>query len=158
MVCKAAQIGVAGLLKITGGASILDFEFGYSSEKAYGILTALGVEGRTFYLMRILPMDFPLPLTYMLFFTGVIALLCKHTTQIKPLRFLLFVPVFAMLFDWTENIGILAMLNSYPILPEWAASVASVFGMLKTVFTVGSLVIIVMLFLIYTYSKIRKNN
>ena len=77
-----SQIGVAGLLKITGGASILDFEFGYSSEKAYGILTALGVEGRTFYLMRILPMDFPLPLTYMLFFTGVIALLCKHTIQI----------------------------------------------------------------------------
>jgi hypothetical protein len=60
-------IGVAGLLKITGGASILDLEIGYTYEQAKDILTALGEEGRAFYLTRIMPLDFPFPVAYMLF-------------------------------------------------------------------------------------------
>jgi len=149
-------IGVAGLLKITGGANILDFEFGYSYEKAYNMLTALGVEGRTFYLTKILPMDYPFPLTYMLFYIGFIALLIKHTAKNKPYRFLLFIPVLAMLFDWIENIGLITMLSSYPNLLEWAVPVASIFGMLKTIFMVGSIMIIGVLLVMFVYSKIRK--
>ena len=149
-------IGVAGLLRITGGANILDFEFGYTYEKAYNMLTALGAEGRTFYITKILPMDYPFPLTYMLLYTGFIALLIKHTKQRKSYVFLLFAPVLAMLFDWTENIGIITMLNSYPNLPEWAVTVASIFGMLKTVFTVGSIAIIGFLLIIFAYSRIRR--
>jgi len=144
-------IGVAGLLKITGGANILDFEFGFTYEKAVDMLTALGTEGRAFYLAKILPLDFPFPFTYMLFFVGLISLLVKHTFCRKPFQFLLFIPVLTMLFDWIENIGIIVMLNNYPKLPEWTVSLSSISGILKNSFFVVNFVVIGILFVIFVY-------
>ena len=150
-----SQTGVAGLLGITGGANILDFEFGYTYEKAYNMLTALGAEGRSFYLTRILPMDFPFPFVYMLFFAGLIALLLKHLKPKEICRYLLIIPVLTMLFDWTENIGIITLLNTYPGMPVWAVSTASIAGMLKTVFLIGSIAVIGILFIFLLWSKAR---
>jgi len=48
-------IGVAGLLSITDGANILDFEFGFTHERASEMLMALGSDGRAFYLTRVIP-------------------------------------------------------------------------------------------------------
>jgi len=149
-------VGVAGLLRITGGANILDFEFGYTYEQAYDMLFALGVEGRAFYQTRILPLDFPFPFAYMLFFTCFIALLMKHTTPSKLFGYLLFVPVLAMLCDWIENVGILAMLINYPVLHNWAVTLASIMGMLKTIFMIGSITIIAGLFITFAYQKLRR--
>lgn len=151
-----SALGVAGLLKITGGANILDFEFGYSYKKAYDILTALGADGRAFYQAKIIPIDFPFPLSYMLFYSGFIALLIKYTKSKEIFKYLLFLPLVATLFDWIENIGIIAMLNCYPSLPGWAVLVSSIFGMLKTVFTIGSITLIAILFVLFVYSKIRR--
>jgi hypothetical protein len=144
-----SSIGVAGLLRITGGASTLDLEFGYSYAKAYDMLTALGAEGRAFYLTKLLPLDFPFPIAYMLFGIACLSLLIKHLKPKTPYKYLLFLPVSAMLSDWVENIGIIAMLNSYPNLPGWAVVLASVFGMLKTVLVVGSIAAIVVLFIVF---------
>jgi len=108
-------IGVTGLLQITNGANILDFEFGYTASKAYDLLTALGNDGRSFYIMKILPLDFPFPFTYMLCYAGWIALMGKYTIPKSALKIHLAAPVLAMLFDWIENIGILAMLKNYPL-------------------------------------------
>jgi len=148
--------GVAGLLRITNGANILDFEFGYTYEEAHNMLTVMGAEGREFYLTRILPIDFPFPLSYMLFYAGFTALLIKHTAPHKQCKYLLFVPLLAMICDWIENIGIITMLNSYPNLPEWSVALASIMGMLKTVFTVGSILIIAGLLIVFIFSKISK--
>ena len=155
-VINYSAIGVAGLLRITGGANILDFEFGYTHEEATNMLTALGAEERAFYLTRIVPLDYPFPFTYMLFYAGFISLLIKHTKQKEQLGYLLFVPVLAMLCDWMENIGIIAMLNSYPNVPEWSVSLASIMGMLKTIFTIGSLAIIVGLLILFAYVRLRR--
>jgi hypothetical protein len=135
-----SAIGVAGLLRITGGANILDFEFGFSYDKALDMLTALGPDGRAFYLTRLLPKDFPFPVSYMLFFTSILALLLKHTAAAAnaSLRYALLIPVAAMLSDWIENVGIIAMLIGFPDLPRWAAALASISGMAKYVCTAGS--------------------
>jgi len=137
--------GVAGLLEITGGPSILDFQYGYSSAEAYEMLTALGADGRAFYIGRILPVDFPFPVSYMLCFASWIAWLLKNIGRKNWLNYLLFVPVLAMLFDWAENIGIIVMLNNYPLLPAWALSLASVSSTLKMGLTVCSIAIIAIL-------------
>ena len=150
-----SAIGVAELLRITDGANILDFEFGYTYEEAHNMLTALGTEGREFYLTRIMPLDYPFPFTYMLFYAGFIAFLLKHITSQKRYGYLLFIPLLAMLCDWIENIGIITMLNTYPNLPEWSVLLASIMGMLKTVFTIGSIIIILGLLIIFAYSKLR---
>ena len=150
-------IGVAGLLKISGGNNILDFEFGFDHEKAYGMLTALTTEGRTFYLTKILPLDFPFPFSYMLCYASWIALLIKHTKIEKWCKYLLFIPLVAMLCDWIENIGIIAMLNGYPNLPSWAVSLASTAGMIKFIFTIGSIAAICILFVVFIIITSRKH-
>ena len=150
-------IGVSGLLDITGGASILDFEFGYTYEKADEMLSALGQEGRNFYLTKLLPLDFLFPLVYMLCFAGTTALLIKCLKQKERLAALLLVPVFAMVFDWSENIGIIAMLHNYKDLPMLAVSLSSISGILKTVFVIGSVITTGVLFLLFILMGIRKN-
>lgn len=153
IVINYSGIGAAGLLNITGGANILDFEFGYNQVEAYQMLTALGTDGRSFYLTKILPLDFPFPFVYSLCFAGWIALLIKRTTNRDYNKFLLLLPVFTMLFDWIENVGVISMLNSYPNLSGWAVSLASVAGMLKTVFTIGNIVVIGLLFIIFLIKR-----
>jgi len=138
-------IGVAGLLAITGGAGILDFEFGFTYAQANEMLTALGADGRAFYLTRIIPLDFPFPIAYMLCYLGWIALLIKQSEPKQWHKYLLLTPVLAMLFDWIENFGIIVMLNSYPNLPTWAVSLASISGVLKFTFMFVSIAIIVVL-------------
>lgn len=150
-------VGVADLLQITNGTNMLDFEFGYTASRAYDLLDVLGNDGRSFYLMKILPLDFPFPFTYMLCYAGWIALLGKNTVPPNILKFLLVAPVLAMLFDWIENIGIFTMLQDFPILPAWAVMTASASGIMKTVFTVFNLAIIILLLAITLLRKaIRK--
>ena len=151
-----SPIGVASLLNITGGASILDFEFGFTYETAYYMLTALGEEGRAFYLTRILPLDFPFPFTVMLFGVGYIALLLKHIAPKKSYSCLLILPVLFMVFDWIENIGIIVMLLNFPNLPGWAVLLASTSGILKYISAFGSIMTIGTLFIIFLYSKRRE--
>lgn len=151
--------GVAGLLTISGGANVLDFEFGYSQSKAYQMLTAMGPEGRLFYLTKLLPLDFPFPFVYMLFFGGWIAFLLKRVARADVFRdwhkFLLLTPVFTMAFDWAENAGVIAMLNGYPDLPAWAVLLASVAGMLKTIFLIANILVIAMLAIVIASNRMR---
>ena len=93
----------------------------------------------------------------MLFYAGFMALFIKHATKKKTYGFLLFIPVLAMLFDWIENIGIIALLKSYTNLPKWAVLTASISGMFKFIFTVGSIGITGMLFILAVCLKFRKN-
>jgi hypothetical protein len=120
------------------------------------MLTAMGSEGRAFYLTLLLPMDFPCPVIYMLCFFWLIALLLKFAALNNPVEYILTVPVLAMLFDWIENIGIIVMLNSYPNLPEWAATLASVSGMLKMTCFAGSIMTIVILSVYVVNTRTRK--
>lgn len=149
-------VGVAGLLQITNGANILDFEFGYSAFEAHNMLTALGEQGRSFYLTRIIPIDFPFPFAYMLCYAGWIAFLIKNTVPNSKANYLLAIPVLTMLCDWIENIGIIAMLRNYPSLPSWAVTTASVSGILKTIFNVSIIAIILILAVIFVIRRKRK--
>jgi len=147
------DVGVAGLLQITNGANVLDFEFGYTATRAYDLLSALGNDGRSFYITKLLPLDFPFPFTYMLCYFGWIALMGKYTIHKSAVKLLLTVPVLAMLFDWIENIGIFAMLKNYPLLPAWAVMTGSIAGILKRIFIVCSLVVMILLFAVIILRK-----
>ena len=147
--------GVAGLLQITGGANILDFEFGYTAAEALDMLTALGEQGRNFYLTRIIPIYFPFPFSYMLCYAGWIALLLKHIAPKGYMKSLLLVPITAMLFDWIENIAVIFMLKSYLSLPKWAIMTASTAGILKMTCIVASVATIGVLLLVFFFKRKR---
>ena len=126
-----SSIGLAGLLKITDGSIVLDMEFGYNYEKANKILTELGSEGREFYLNKLLPIDFVFPLSYMLFLTVWIAIFLNYIGFNNWYKYFICLPIFPMLFDWIENIGIIVMLKNYPNLSEWVVYGASFATVLK---------------------------
>ena len=153
-------IGVAGLLRITGGASILDLEVGYTYEQAKDMLTALGAEGRLFYLTRIVPLDFAFPFSYMLFYAGWLAFFFKHITIKDWMKLLLMIPVLNMLSDWIENAGIIAMLRGYPDLPGFAVYTSSIAGTVKMTLAVVNIALVFLFLVILLVSKFRntKNN
>lgn len=127
-----SPIGVAGLLKLTKGANILDFENGYSFEKAYGMLERLGESGRHFYLTRILPLDILFPIGFMLFNNSWLSLFLKGITKNgSRLRKLICITVMELLCDWGENIGFVLMLLYYPERLKTVCAVSSQLTKLK---------------------------
>lgn len=114
-IINLSPIGIEGLLKITGGANILDFEHGYSMARAYEVFSQLGESGRIFYLHKIIPMDFIFPISYMLFYSAWMSFFIKQLkSEESLLKWLLTIPVINMLSDWLENMNIILMLNQYP--------------------------------------------
>lgn len=140
-----SPVGLSRLVEITGGHSILDMEFrGYSAERAYEILDALGDEGRAFNMKYIIPLDFPFPLAYGMFYFITLTLIWKNV-GIKTKRpwVIGLVGLCAALFDWSENIAIINLLNSYPQRNYEIAKIANIFTQLKTLCMVLSILLIV---------------
>lgn len=133
-------IGTAKLLEITGGHNILDMELrGYTAEKAYNILEALGEDGRAFNIKYIIPLDFPFPLSYGFFYFTVLSLVAKHLfiKMKSPWLFGLF-GVAATFFDWAENVAIIQLLKHYPQQLKGIAATANLFTQLKSLFILSS--------------------
>jgi len=127
-------IGTAKLKSITGGAGILDLEFGYSVDKAYNILESQGTEGRQLYKVM-LYVDFAFPFVYMMFGVLTIGYLLKiNKIKNNAVHYLIFAPVLAMLCDWTENIFILRMIGKFPEKMVVIAQLASTFTIMKFIF------------------------
>lgn len=129
-----SPVGVAGLLQVTGGANILDFESGYTVDYAYGMLEALGEAGRSFHLTKIMPLDIFFPVGLMIFLTSWMSLLLKRlTSDGSVLRLLPLISVVNMLLDWSENIGITLMLLNYPERLETVCRITSTVSAAKMV-------------------------
>lgn len=149
-----SPIGVYGLLKVTGGANILDFEAGYTVDQAYGMLEALGEAGRSFHLTKIMPVDIFFPIGLMLFSTSWMSLFLKNLTKDgSVLRLLPLIAVVNMLLDWSENIGITLMLVNYPKRLETVCRITSTVSAVKMVCVEISTVV---LFALLVWFVIRK--
>lgn len=110
-----SPIGVAGLLKVSNGVGILDFETRYTVEYAYDWLERMGQAGRMFHLKRVMPMDIIFPPCFMMFMFSWSSLLAQRATARDSFfRCLPVIAVFYMLLDWIENVGISLMLFKYP--------------------------------------------
>ncbi len=106
---------------------------GYSYGQAVQLLESLGQEGRNLYLMVQLPLDFIYPglfaISYALMLTWLFKKLVTHNSK---LFLLIFIPVLAGLFDYMENLSIIAMLNNFPDVSEGLVRIASVFTIAKS--------------------------
>ncbi|MCR4590796.1 MAG: hypothetical protein K5668_08250 [Lachnospiraceae bacterium] len=111
-----SPIGVAGLLKVSNGVSILDYETRYSVDYAYDWLTRMGEAGRNFHLTKVMPLDIFYPPAFMLFMFSWCSLITKKITSSDGIiKCLPALSVIYLLLDWLENIGITAMLINFPV-------------------------------------------
>lgn len=129
---------------------------GYSYQNAMELLSALGPEGRSIYLTRQLPLDFIYPglfaITYSLLLTWLF--LKSKETKSKIFYFTL-VPILAGLCDYIENVFIIVMINSFPELSSNIVGIASLFTIMKSIFT--SIFFILILLAIFMYFKNRRD-
>jgi len=121
---------------------------GYSFVQATELLASLGTEGRNTYLFIQLPLDFIYPGMFAVSYGLLITWMLKqYLAKDSKLFFMAFVPLLAGGFDYLENIGIIAMLNSFPGISESLVSCASAFTLIKsgltTVFFVMLLLVLI---------------
>lgn len=93
--------------------SVLDFRINYTSVEAYHFFQHLGAKGRHFYFITLM-FDFIFPIIYMLFGVSLaLFIINKQKNYPRWQTIFIFLPIFAMISDWIENIFILLMLRSY---------------------------------------------
>lgn len=130
-------ITIPKVMSYAGGMKLLDMlPTGYTTDYVNSLLNALGPEGRNAYLFQQIPIDFIYPclfgVTYCLIFAFIIKKLGKEDSFLFNLCF---IPVFAAIFDYLENIGIVTMLINYPDNASVVSQLTNVFSISKSALT-----------------------
>ena len=132
---------------------------GYSYQQAISLLESLGEEGRNVYLLQQLPIDFVYPglfaITYALLLTWLFA---KSFESDSKIFFLALVPMLGGLFDYLENIGIIIMMKAFPNISQELVGVVSAFTILKSAFTTGFYILLLVGIFSIIVGKIKKTN
>jgi hypothetical protein len=103
--------------------------FGYGSIEAATLLEALGVEGRAYYLSHQIALDTLYPFMLTLTLIATICWFGQRMPNRKLVRFGIAFSVGSALFDYVENLGIAAMILSWPeisVLQVYATSSATI--------------------------------
>jgi hypothetical protein len=144
VIVPAAQEKIEAL---SGGLNLVDLEFYYSPEKVFGMISAYGEEGRAVYRNFAMTWDILYPVVYSTLLALVISILLRNTSlENSAMRMLNLLPFGAMIFDWLENAGIVAMLTAHPQTPSTVARLASAATTAK--WSVSALCLLVLLALI----------
>lgn len=108
---------------------------GYSASQAAALLNALEEEGRAYYLSRQIPLDMAYPAVLAL---TLISAMCWFGRRLKRpglVRLGVLLAIGAALCDYAENLGIMALILSWPDSPLLLVHAASTATILKSVFT-----------------------
>lgn len=130
-------ITIPKVLVYANGMKILDMiPEGYNKDYINFLFSTLGTEGRDAYLFKQIPLDLIYPslfgITYCLLYVFIITKLNKQDT---PLFYLCLIPIFAGMFDYLENFGIIILLNSYPNISITISKLTSFFSVAKSALT-----------------------
>ncbi|MGI9550226.1 MAG: hypothetical protein ACR2MT_03425 [Aurantibacter sp.] len=136
---------------------------GYNSQYIQTLFNTLGEAGRNTYLFNQIPVDMVYPFLFAICYCLIIAYFLKKLNKLNsPFFYLCLLPVVAATADYLENFGIIAMLNSYPKLPQLLMSATSIFSIVKSITTTlffGSLILILIMLAIQTVKRrIADNN
>ena len=133
--------------QVSGGAAILDLNFGNNAAHINHTLAALGEAGRSAYLDIFLPIDAYYAVIYAVFYACTLAFFVRRLSlrrwKLSWARWIVVLPVVAAVCDWWENIAFAFMLSQFPALvhPALAAS-TTVATMAKFVLVYLSLLLV----------------
>lgn len=143
-------ITLARLLEMSGGIPVFDMmPAGYDNEYASSLLTALGSDGRNYYLWRQIPMDLIYPALFGIsFFLLATWLVGKLPAFQRILRLSAMVALAAGAFDYIENIFIILMIRNYPDLPDLLVNAASIATLSKSGLTMIYFTVLIVVLLV----------
>jgi hypothetical protein len=144
-------ITIPRVMSFAGGMKILDMmPTGYSHDYVTTLLTTLDGEGRHAYLYNQLPLDAIYPFMCGTSYCLLLAYVLSKLNKLEgPLFYLCLIPVFSGLFDYCENIGIVTMLTTYPNSSAGLTNVTSIFSVLKSSFTTGYFIILILSLIVW---------
>ena len=145
--------------QFTNEMKILDLlPGGYNFEYVITFFNNLGEEGRQSYLFYQIPVDMVFPLLLIITNCLLISFLLKKIDLFRtPFIYLCFLPFISGIADYSENIGIIIMLNQFPDIIMFAVKITSLFSVIKySAITISFLVIIVLGMILAIKSKVQK--
>ena len=125
--------GAAKIQEICGKkVEILDLQFTYTPEKAHSILDQYNAAGRSFTATFTMLADTLYPVSYTFLFLMIMGWLFKSLSAYGfKVRYIHLLPFAVMLVDYSENIGIVTMLKTYPDFSNGTVFITSTFTSLK---------------------------
>lgn len=148
-------VTIPKVVSFSGGMKLLDMmPTGYNAAYVNALLAALGEQGRHAYLYNQIPLDLVYPLLFGVSNCLIFAFILKKLGKLEsPFFYFCFLPLFAGLFDYSENFGIIALLTSYPNNSVVLAQVTNVFSVLKSSFTTIFFVVLLIFLIIFAIRK-----
>jgi hypothetical protein len=122
--------------------------FGYGPGDAAALLDALGPEGRDYYLGRQIPLDTLYPAMLALTLIATMCWFGRQRPNSQLVRFGILSSVGAALFDYGENLGIIAMIWAWSDLPAPLVYVASAASIAKSILTTVAVLLTLLIMLL----------
>lgn len=131
----------------------MGYDFNYVDQ----LCNTLGEIGRKTYLSNQIPVDMVYPFLFGISYSLILAYFLNKLDQLKtPLAYLCFLPLLAGAMDYAENMGIIAILNSYPEIDHSTVTITSSFSLLKSTVTTLYFVILILSLAVLGIRTLRK--
>lgn len=153
-------ITIPEVMRFSEGMQLLDMiPTGYDAAYVAALLDTLGEQGRNAYLFRQLPMDMVYPLLFGVTYCLVLAYFLKKLGKVDGYFFYIcFLPLFAALFDYAENFGIISLLTSYPDQSIALSRITNVFSVLKSLLTTIYFILLIIVVLVFALKNLFRRN
>jgi len=142
--------------KVIGEFQSPDTSLIYSSEDLYDMAESYGEAGRAAYIKLRWTFDLIWPLVYTLFFVLWIVKLSYYVLSSRRIRYLFIVPLIAMFFDFTENLGATIIMARYPVTPGIIANLTPVMTFAKWITISMSFLIVLALLIANIMAKMKE--
>jgi hypothetical protein len=154
------MITIPKVMSFSDGMKILDMmPAGYNADYVNTLLDTLGEKGRNAYLFNQLPLDMIYPLLFGISLCLILAYLLKKLDKLEgKLFYICLLPLFSALFDYSENIGIISILNTYPNHSNLLIQITNVFSVLKSTSTIVNFIILIALLLVLLIRRLTAKN
>ena len=151
-----AMVGVTlAHLEFVSGQVPFDMRpFGYGPSDARALLDALGADGREYYLGRQIPLDSLYPALLALTLSSTICWFGRRMPNKRLVHVGVAFAVGSALFDYIENLGIVAMIHGWPNLSGSLVYAASTATIAKSVIT--TLAVMLVLAAGFTWARLPK--
>ncbi len=134
----------AGILAFVANNHVLplDVMFFYTPAQAFDMIEKYSAAGRSLYIKIELTADIIYPIIYTLFYGLLLSWLFQRSFKLdSPIQKYNVIPVSAWFFDLLENVGIISLLAMYPSQPAALAWLTMIFGSLKWLFAIASVLL-----------------
>ena len=152
MVFGAILLTLGQLTEVSGGFGILDFDQGYSKDRAREVFGSYGEHGFSLY-RRIQLLDVLNPALYSLIASALTYLLWKG----RGVDWLCLAPLLGGIGDYAENVTLFFLARGYPDVSDSLVSVSSTLSLIKNGLLVLGLLPLLIGFVRWGSERLRRN-